>query len=108
MRFLGVHSNQDESMESAKKYFMENALPFEVIQDEHASMANHLHANKTPHVFLFSPSGELLYQGGISDSTDPTRATKFFLNDAILDYKAGRTIALKEGKTLGCSIARKK
>ncbi|MDH4468895.1 MAG: redoxin domain-containing protein [Bacteriovoracaceae bacterium] len=108
LNVIGVHSNQDENIELAKKYFAENVLPFEVIQDDHAVIADRLRANKTPHVFLYSPSGELLYQGGITDSTDPERATKFFLVDAIRDGKAGRAIATKEGKTLGCTIARKK
>jgi peroxiredoxin len=60
-KFIGIHSNSDESKESAQKYFKSAGLRFDIIQDQKNRLANELQAYKTPHAFVISPSGEILY-----------------------------------------------
>jgi hypothetical protein len=106
--FIGIHANQDEGTELTKKYFINNPLPFEVIEDENAALANELKAFKTPHAFLFSPTGELLYSGGVTNSSQATSAKQFFLQDAITDFLHDGKVKVKEGRPLGCIISRAK
>lgn len=106
--FVGVHSNADETTEEAQKYFNKQDLPFPILQDQNNKWANQFKAFKTPHVFVFSPQGEVLYQGGVSNSRVFTNADKKFLRQALSDVQAHRKVAFTEGRTLGCSIARVK
>jgi len=104
--FVAVHSNVDEGKELSKPYFEKAALPFPVIEDENSQIADKLRALKTPHAFIFSPSGDVLYQGGVSNSKDCAKADRKFLREALEDLHAGKPVRTPEGRTLGCSISR--
>lgn len=104
--FVGVHSNSDESIEDSKNYFSKLALPFPVIQDDKAAIAGQFKALKTPHVFVISPTGEMLYQGGVTDSHVAPAAKKHFLADALEAVRSGKTPQVTQTRTLGCIITR--
>lgn len=104
--FLAVHSNADEDEVTTKTYFTENKLPFPVAQDQGAKLANQFKALKTPHVFVVSAGGEILYQGGVSSSKDFDRADRKYLREALSDLHAGKPVKTPEGRTLGCVISR--
>lgn len=105
-RFIGIHSNTDENEALTEAHFKEAELPFQVIQDDNAKLANHLGAIKTPHTFVFNNKGELVYQGGVTDSHIGPQAKKQFLKEVIEDIQAGVLPRHKEGRTLGCYIQR--
>lgn len=107
-RFTVVHSNMDESFESSQEYFKKLGFKFDVVQDEKAEMADQLKAFKTPHVFVLSPNAEILYQGGITNSSHAPSATQHFLADALEDIHQNRPVKLSQGRTLGCVISRTK
>jgi peroxiredoxin len=105
-QFVAVHSNSDESPEMAKKYFTAAQLPFDVIQDSKMQLADGFKALKTPHVFVVNPQGEILYQGGVTNSASAGSADKNFLAEALEDIHQGREVKTKNGRTLGCIIMR--
>ncbi|MBC7386965.1 MAG: redoxin family protein [Cryobacterium sp.] len=109
-QFIGIHSNRDETAEFAKAHFQSLHLPFPVIEDGQANetppLATAYGALKTPHAFVVSPSGEILYSGGVDDSKDATRATKLFLKDALIAVATGKKPEVTESRTLGCVIQR--
>jgi hypothetical protein len=104
--FVAVHSNVDEGKELSKPYFEKAAFPFPVIEDEKAQIADKLQALKTPHAYIFSSSGDVLYQGGVSNSKDCAKADRKFLREALEDLHAGKSVRTPEGRTLGCAISR--
>jgi peroxiredoxin len=104
--FVAIHSNADESAEAAKKYFDQAKLPFSVIQDQKGKWLDQFKALKTPHAFVIKTGGEIVYQGGVSDSHDFSRAQHKFLREALEDVHADHKIRTAEGRTLGCAIAR--
>lgn len=104
--FVGIHSNSDESSEVTKKHFQESRLPFPVLQDKKNILANKLGALKTPHVFVLDKKGELIYQGGVTDSHVGPSAKKNYLKEVLEDLRAGKTPRHKEGRALGCYIQR--
>lgn len=103
-KFLGVHSNSLESFEAAKKEF--NGIKFPIAYDDQAKIANHFKAIKTPHVFVLSNSGETLYHGGVTNSTNPLKAKSFYLENALNDLKKSNKVEVKFAKALGCYIVR--
>lgn len=106
--FVGVHSNMDESEELAKNYFTELKLPFPVIRDSEAKIADRFKALKTPHAFVLAPSAEPLFQGGMSDSKDCADAGRRFLREALTAINAGKTPKERSVRTLGCAIVRRR
>lgn len=106
-RFIGLHSNQDESLSDATAYFKEVALPFPVAQDVGAKLADAFAAFKTPHVFLISPTGDRLFSGGIDNSKDQDRASEHYLRNALAAVRAGRRPDPDRVRALGCVIQRK-
>lgn len=104
--FIGIHSNVDESKEITVKYFEKAKLPFVVIQDNNAKIADEFKAYKTPHAFVIHPDGNIVYRGGVSDSHDFPSSKKRFLRDAIFDISQNNPVRTSEGRTLGCVISR--
>jgi peroxiredoxin len=105
--FVAVHANGDESEPLAREHFRAAALPFPVLSDPEQKLADRYGALKTPHVFVLSPSGEVLYQGGVDDSKDAARAHRHFLKDALDAVVAGKRPERREARSLGCVIKRK-
>lgn len=105
-RFVAIHSNFDEDQASTESYFKNVDLPFSVIQDVKSQYANQFHALKTPHAFVLNSKGDLLYQGGVSDSHDFKKSKHQYLREALNDLKKGQAVQTKEGRTLGCVITR--
>lgn len=105
IEFVGVHSNQDETSVETKKHFRAAALPFPIISDQGAKLADAFRALKTPHVFIVK-GGEVVFQGGVDDSADGTQAKKHFLEEALTALKSGKPLETTRVRALGCAIRR--
>jgi hypothetical protein len=105
--FVGIHSNLDEGKNLSLPYFQNAKLPFPILEDQATKLADEYKALKTPHAFVVSASGELLYQGGVSDSKRLLSAEHKYLREALEDVMKGSVVRTKEGRTLGCVIERK-
>ena len=105
--FYAVHSNADEPVADAQKYFRKAGLPFPVVQDSDTKLADLMQAFKTPHAFVLDNKGEILYQGGVTNSSNAPSADENFLDEVLSDLTAGKPARMSEGRTLGCVILRK-
>lgn len=105
-QFIGVHANADEPAALAQSYFKKASLGFEVISDPQQRLADSLRAFKTPHAFVLDRAGQIMYQGGVTDSSKADRAERFYLDEALQDITSGQPVRTAEGRTLGCVILR--
>jgi peroxiredoxin len=105
-KFTVIHSNTDEPKDFSQKYFKQVQLPFEVIEDEKTKLADEFKAYKTPHAFLINPQGEIVYQGGVTNSSDAKKSDLHFLANALEDLSQGKPVRIANGRTLGCVIIR--
>lgn len=106
VRFVGVHSNADESREDAQKYFSKAKVVFPVVDDGDQKILNLFAALKTPHVFVIDHvQRTVIYHGGVG-SAHRAEAEMNHLLERALDQ--GLSPDPKETKTLGCLIARQK
>lgn len=106
LKFVGVHSNQDEKAEISQKYFKEGGFSFPIIQDDKFKIADEYRALKTPHAFIVGPQGECWFNGGVDNSSDAARANQHYLRNALLDLRNGKEPKEKQVRTLGCVIKR--
>ena len=73
--------------------------------DSGARIARAFGATRTPEVFLLDAQGRVAYHGAIDDNAENAAGVKQrWLADAIDALAAGREIAVKETKAMGCSI----
>lgn len=105
-RFLVVHSNSDETKTEALTYFKIFSSPIEVLRDEKAKIADALRANKTPHAFVLNPKGEVIYRGGVTNSSHAASADRQFLAEVLQDLSEGKNPRISQGRALGCVISR--
>jgi len=106
-QFVAVHSNTDESKEDSETYFKKAQFSFPVLQDSDAKIADQFKAFKTPHAFVINPKGEIVYQGGVTDSSHAPSAAKNYLADALAEVSQNKPVSVAQSRTLGCVILRK-
>jgi len=105
VEFIGIHANQDETEAEARLHFKEAALPFPVVRDTGARLANAFGALKTPHAYILR-GNEIVYQGGVDSSAMADEAKSFYLRDALLAVEQGRKPEPGMTRCLGCMIKR--
>lgn len=106
VEFIGVHSKKGSSVQEIKEVVDNYKPQFPVIDDNQLEIANILKANRTPQVLILSESNEILYNGGVTDRTNPKSATKLYLKNALAELTNHHPITEKETRSLGCVIIR--
>lgn len=104
--FLGVHSKKGSRNEEILNYLQDKSVPFDVLNDNDLKIADEFKALKTPHVFIVNTNGEIVYNGGVTNTTFPTNAKEHFLKDALEEWQNKKSIRHPETRTLGCFIVR--
>lgn len=99
----------EDSPEAMKAYAKEQKYNWSYVVDKNHEVADAFGANRTPEVFLFDKSLNLVYHGAIDDNpSDATAVGRQHLKEAINELVTGKTISVKETKSVGCSIKRNK
>lgn len=100
----GSRDNGD-SYEDMQQRARESGYTFYYALDEQSRIAEAFGATHTPHVFLFNSDMELVYRGAIDDNARSAAVVEEpYLKNAIKALGAGRPIADKTSKSLGCTI----
>ena len=104
--FIGIHSNKKGKKKEIQSFFRTKKLSFPLLFDSSLELANSFRALKTPHIFVISKKGELLFHGGITNSINFKFATKFYLKEALTKIKNKKPLEKIYARAIGCSIAR--
>jgi hypothetical protein len=84
------------------------ASPTAYLRDQDGAVGHLYGAKATPHMFVVSASGTLVYQGAIdsipsADQADIAQATNY-VKDALDALKAGRPVAVATSRAYGCAV----
>lgn len=108
--FLGVDSNQHDSITEIATYARRHDIPFPILKDVGNRLADALGAQRTPEVFVLDGQRRVAYHGRIDDQygvgyarSEPRRQE---LKEALLQLLAGEAVARPETTPVGCFIAR--
>ena len=74
-RFVGVHSNANESQDQGLEHFKGSVIPFPVLRDPGARLADSFGALKTPHAFVLR-DGRVVFEGGVDDGKITAKARR--------------------------------
>ena len=99
----------DDSFEAMKAYSKDQGYKWTYAVDKDHQIADAFGANRTPECYLFGKDLKLAYHGGIDDNPgDASSVTRIHLKEAITELVSGKDISVKESRSVGCSIKRKK
>jgi peroxiredoxin len=79
-----------------------------ILIDEDGQVGRAFGARTTPHMFVISPEGEILYNGAIDNRPSPSPATiegaTNYVNQAMEEALAGRPISVATTQPYGCAV----
>ena len=98
----------DDSFGAMQQYAKDQNYEWYYVVDKNNEIADAFGANRTPENFLFNKDSKLVYHGAIDDNpTDAYNIKRQHLKEAMNDLLAGKDIAVKESRSMGCVIKRK-
>jgi len=109
-----INSNEalrqsEDSYKSMQIYAKQQKYNWHYTVDDNSVIADAYGATRTPEVFLLNATGNIMYKGAIDDNpSDAEDVTRQHLKLAIDDMVNNKKIAVKESKSVGCSIKRLK
>jgi peroxiredoxin len=108
--FLGVNSNQQDSISELVAYVKIHGVSFPLLKDVGNVVADQLGAQRTPEVFVLDADRVVRYHGRIDDQytvgRQRTKPTSEDLATALDELLAGNTITTPETAAPGCRIGR--
>mgnify|MGYP001825725214 CR=1 FL=1 len=107
--WLAINSNakgkQGNGLERNKKAVEEYEMTFPVLLDESGEVGKAYGAKTTPHMFIITPDGKVVYAGAIDsdNSADKLGETNYVL-EFLNAMAAGKELPTAETKPYGCSV----
>jgi hypothetical protein len=105
-RFVGIHAKKGSKNEEIENYLSDKHLSIPVYNDADLKITAQFSALKTPHAFIVNKDGNVIYNGGIANTTNPDNAKELYLKDALLALNNHQLPPKAETRTLGCYIVR--
>ena len=107
--FALVHADPTVSGAAVRKHAEEFQLSGEILRDPAHVLVKKCRARVTPEAAVFTPDGQLAYRGRIDDryvelGKARPEARTHDLADALEAILAGKAIAARETRAIGCSI----
>ena len=94
-----------DGFEGMQQRAKDRGFQFPYVVDADSDVARAFGATRTPEAFLFDKDGKLVYHGTIDDNSQSAdKVEAHYLRDAVDALVAGKEIAAKETKAIGCSI----
>ena len=94
--------------EQARKEFTDQKMTATAWIDDNSGAIGHLYGMlTTPHMFVISKTGTLVYDGAIDDKPDTDhdpKTARNYVREAVDDLLAGKTIEVSQTKSYGCSV----
>jgi peroxiredoxin len=112
--WLAINSSaagkQGHGVETNRKGVSSFSMKHPVLLDESGQVGKAYGAARTPHLYVIDEKGVLVYRGAIDNSPDGEQASPQggkllnYVDQALEDLKAGRTVETKETEAYGCSV----
>jgi peroxiredoxin len=112
VRFIGVNSNAQDSLDEVRKYVREHHLSLPVVKDLANAVADRFGARRTPEVFVVDQSLAVRYHGRIDDQFQPglsrSQPTRDDLRIALEELLSDQPVSVAKTAVTGCHIGRVK
>jgi peroxiredoxin len=108
--FLGINSNQQDSLTEIAAYARQHGIEFPLLKDLENKVADQLSAQRTPEVFVLDANRIIRYRGRIDDQwgigyvKDQPQHTE--LKTALDELLEGKQVTVSKTDAIGCLIGR--
>ena len=97
----------DDSFAAMQQYAKNQGYDFPYVVDANHQQADAYGATRTPELFLLDVQGKLVYKGAIDDSpADIAKVNRIHAREAIKEMVDGKSVSIKESRSVGCTIKR--
>jgi peroxiredoxin len=111
VEFLGINSNDSDSIEDVADHARRSRAVFPIMKDTGNRVADQLLAERTCEALVIDDRGRLRYRGAIDDQyglgSRREQPVHHYLTDAIDAVLAGRRVSTEMTQVVGCPIERK-
>ena len=103
--WLAIDSTAAHTKADYDKTIAQWKLTYPVLNDAKGTVGHLYDAKTTPHMYIINTDGKLVYAGAIDDDPNGTKATKVnYVDKALTELLAGKTIEIAESKPYGCTV----
>jgi peroxiredoxin len=110
VHFLAVNSNSQDTPERVAAHAKKSEIPFPVLKDDGAAVADLFAAQRTPEAFVLDASRTIRYRGRIDDQFGigfkRAKPGRNDLKEALDEVLAGKAVSVPTTPVAGCVIAR--
>ena len=105
----GAEGNQGHGLEVNKKGAADFGMEHPILLDEDGKVGRLYDAQRTPHMYVIDTKGTLVYRGGLDTSgsgfpKDSKGPLRNHVQQAIIDLREGKPVAVPTTKSWGCSV----
>ena len=97
----------EESFAEMKDHAKNHGYDFPYLYDETQETVKKFMPTNTPHVFLLNKEADafkVVYIGAIDDSSKENNVKRHFVEDAVNELLAGKSVTTQKTKAIGCSV----
>jgi peroxiredoxin len=107
--YVAINSSaaRPSSLDGTGEYMKAHKIDLPALLDSDGAVGKMYGAKTTPHCYVVSPEGTLVYAGAIDDGSNGGAKMNYVVN-AAKQLKAGETVTPSETKPYGCSVKYKK
>ncbi|MEN8006375.1 MAG: thioredoxin family protein [Candidatus Krumholzibacteriota bacterium] len=107
--WLAINSNakgkQGHGLERNRKAVKDYEMSFPVLIDESGEVGRAYGAKTTPHMFIITAEGLVVYNGAIDDDRSPAKLGETnFVASALAALREGKAVETAETQAYGCSV----
>ncbi len=100
----GHPGRQGAGLERNRKARTDYAVPYPILIDEAGDVGRLYEAKTTPHMFVITADGVLIYDGAIDDGRSAGPGEKNYVLEAVKAHVAGRKVATGKTEPFGCGV----
>jgi len=106
--WLAINSTSHTTPEANKEFAEKQKLPYPLLDDKSGRVGRAYGAKTTPHMYIISPRGRIVYEGAIDNSPlGKVPAGKELINyvdKALAELTTGRRVSTGNTEPYGCSV----
>ncbi len=106
--WLAVNSTNSTTAEANIEFAKQHELPFPILDDRSGRVGRLYGAQKTPHVYVISPEGRIVYDGAIDSApmgeVQPGGSVVNYVDKALSEITSGRQVSTTSTPPYGCSV----
>lgn len=104
--WLAVNTTSYMGKDKYKEWIKTHNISYPILDDHEGLVGNMYGAKTTPHMYIVGKDGKLAYQGSIDDDPggDKGKETINFVDQALAELTAGKSVSQPQTKPYGCSV----